>query len=80
MVPSAGDLRRDVEFQHGVHELHRDRVVDDGLHRNLGTLLHDRLLVVLGDDLRLGDQLADAALFRGGDDLIQSEIGRSGKR
>ena len=36
-----GDLRRDVEFQHGVHELDRDGVVDDGLHRDLRALLDD---------------------------------------
>ena len=39
MFPSAGDLRGHVEFQHRVNELHGNRVVDDGLHRDLGTLL-----------------------------------------
>ena len=69
-----GDLRDDVEFQHRIHELDRNGVVHDGLHRDLGALLDDRLLVVLRDDLRLRDQLADAALFRGGDDLVDRKV------
>src|SRR5271156_2026529 len=68
------DLRRDVELEHRVNELDRDGVVDDRLHRNLGSLLDDGFLVVLGNDLRLGDELADAAVFCGGDDHVQGEI------
>jgi len=48
-----GDLRGDFQFQDGVNELHRDGVIDGRLNRNLGTLLDDRLLVVLRDDLGL---------------------------
>src|SRR3984957_13002717 len=69
-----GNLRYDVEFQHGVDELDRNRVVDDGLHRDLGTLLDDGLLVVLGDDLRLGDELTNAPFLGGGDDFIQGKL------
>jgi len=60
----SGDLRCYVEFEYGVNELHRDRVVHDRLDGDLRTLLHRRLLVVLRDHLRLRDQLADAPLPR----------------
>ena len=48
-----GDLRGNFQFQNGVNELHRDGVIDSRLNWNLGTLLDDRLLVVLRDDLGL---------------------------
>ena len=48
-----GDLWGDFQFQHGVNELHRDRVIDGRLNRDLSTLLDRCLLVVLRDDLRL---------------------------
>ena len=60
-----GDLRGHVQFEHRVHELHGNGVVDDRLHRNLGSLLDGGLLVVLRDDFRLREQLADAAVLRG---------------
>ena len=71
-----GDLRRHVQFQHSVDELHGNRVVNDGLHRDLGTLLDGSLLVVLRDDLGLREQLADALVFRRGDDHIQRKVRR----
>ena len=72
-----GDLRGHFQFQHGVNELHGNRVVDGGLDRNLGTLLDGGLLVVLGDDFRLGEQFADALGFRGGDEEVHREVRRT---
>ena len=59
------DLRRDVETQHRLLELHGGRAVsrtrsDIG---NLGALLDARLLVVRRHDARAGDDLASAVAF-----------------
>src|SRR4029077_12171512 len=74
-----GDLRRDFELQYRIHELNGNRVVHDGLHRDLGTLLDGRFLVVLGNHLRFREQLAYASLLRGGDNEVEGEI-LGGKR
>src|SRR5207249_10820906 len=70
------DLRRDFELQYRVNILDGDRVVDGCLNRNLGTLLHRRLFVVLRDDLGLREQLAYALGFRHGDEKVQRKIRR----
>ena len=69
-----GDLRSDVKFQHGIHELHRNRIVHDRLDWNLRTLFHGRFLVVLRDEFRLRDQLAHASLLRRADNVVQREV------
>jgi len=69
-----GDLRGDFQFQYGVNELHRDRVIDRRLNRDLSTLLDRCLLVVLRDDLRLRKKLADALSFRCGDKKVDSKV------
>src|SRR2546426_463789 len=72
-----GDLRRHFQFQHGVNELDGDRIIDGRLNRNLGALLDDRLLVVLGDHLGFRKQFAYALGFRGADKEIDSKIWRA---
>ena len=59
------DLRRHVETQHGLLELHGRRAVGGARSHigNLGALLDARLLVVRGHDARAGDDLAAAVGF-----------------
>src|SRR3984957_14735832 len=74
-----GDLRGDNELEHGVNVLHRNRVVDRRLNRNLHTLLDRGLFVVLGHDARLRQQFADALGFRGGDEEVEREVRRTSR-
>src|SRR5580692_5634080 len=71
------NLRRDFKLQHGVDELHGNRIVDSRLNGQLDALLDDGLFVVLRHDARLREQLADALRFRRGDKEVESEVGRT---
>ena len=51
------DLRRHRQLQREIEKLHRNRVVDGCLNRDLDPLLDKTFNVVLRDDFRLRDQL-----------------------
>src|SRR6267142_4847599 len=64
------DLRGYFQLQNGVNKLDGNGVIDRRLNRDFRTLLHGRFFIVLGDDLGLREQLADALGFRRGDEQI----------
>src|SRR5487761_664697 len=69
------DLRSHLKLQHGVHELDGNRVVDDRLDRDLGSLLDRSLLVILRVYRWFRQEFADALRFGCGDDVVKGEVG-----
>ncbi len=69
-----GDLRSDLQLEHGVDVLHGNGVVDGRLDRNLDTLLDGGLFVVLGHDAGFGEQLTNALGLRGGDKEVHRKV------
>ena len=67
------DLRRHLEQQHGVLELHGDGVVGDGLNRNLDALRDLGFLVVLRRQARRGQHASLARVLERGERDVEIE-------